>query len=62
MRWLLTLTVPPGGLVLDPFAGSGSTLQAAHDCGFRAVGIERETEYQADILRRIATIELESLT
>ena len=53
MRWLCTLVTPPGGIVLDPFAGSGSTLQAALACGFNAVGIEREPEYFADMQRRI---------
>jgi hypothetical protein len=42
MRWLVRLVTPPGGLVLDPFAGTGATLQAAHDEGFRALGIERD--------------------
>lgn len=45
MRWLVRLTCPPGGLVLDPFAGSGSTGAAAllEDRAF--LGIEREPEY-----------------
>lgn len=54
MQWLVRLITPPGGHVLDPFAGSGSTLAAAHAEGMRATGIEREPEYQADIERRIA--------
>lgn len=56
MRWLCTLVTPPGGRILDPFAGSGSTLQAAYECGFNAVGCEMDPEYQADILRRIGDI------
>jgi site-specific DNA-methyltransferase (adenine-specific) len=47
MRWCVRLVTPPGGVVLDPFAGSGTTLLAARDEGFRAVGIEREPEYAA---------------
>lgn len=56
MRYLCRLITPPGGTVLDPFAGSGSTLQAAVEEGFSAIGIEREPEYQADILRRISAV------
>jgi site-specific DNA-methyltransferase (adenine-specific) len=36
---------PPGGIVLDPFTGSGSTGKAAMAEGFRFIGIEREAEY-----------------
>ncbi|WP_309485162.1 DNA methyltransferase [Thermoactinomyces daqus] len=36
---------PPGGIVLDPFAGSGSTIVAAKREGFDYLGIEREAEY-----------------
>lgn len=54
MRWLCRLVTPPGGLILDPFAGSGSTGVAAIAEGFDAVLIEREAEYVADIRRRIA--------
>lgn len=45
MRWLVRLITPPNGLVLDCFAGSGTTLVAALAEGRRAVGIEREAEY-----------------
>jgi DNA modification methylase len=45
MRWLTRLLVPPGGLVLDPFAGSGSTGVAAMLEGRQFLGIEREREY-----------------
>lgn len=54
MRWLCRLVTPPGGLVLDPFAGSGSTGVAAVFEGFDAILIEREPEYVDDIRRRIA--------
>jgi DNA modification methylase len=42
MRWLVRLVTPPGGLVLDPFAGTGPTLQAAELEGFDSIGIERD--------------------
>ena len=45
MRYLCRLVTPPGGTVLDPFTGSGSTGKAAVLEGFRFVGIEREAEY-----------------
>jgi site-specific DNA-methyltransferase (adenine-specific) len=45
MRWLVRLVTPPGGLVLDPFAGSGTTGEACLLEGFRAVLIEREADY-----------------
>lgn len=45
MRWLVRLVCPPGGMVLDPFTGSGSTGAAAVLEGFQFVGIEREDEY-----------------
>ena len=58
MRWLVRLVTPPGGVVLDPFAGSGSTLVAARAEGFRAIGIERETEYADIIAQRLAQLSL----
>ena len=54
MRWLVRLVTPPGGVVLDPFAGSGTTLEAAKLEGFAAVGIEREAEYLPLIEQRIS--------
>jgi site-specific DNA-methyltransferase (adenine-specific) len=45
MRYLCRLITPPGGIVLDPFMGSGSTGKAAMAEGFRFIGIEREAEY-----------------
>jgi len=45
MAWLIRLVTPPGGIVLDPFAGSGSTLVAAKREGFQYIGIEREAKY-----------------
>ena len=54
MRYLVRLVTPPGGTVLDPFAGTGTTGEAAFYEGFSAVLIEREAEYRADIARRMA--------
>jgi site-specific DNA-methyltransferase (adenine-specific) len=45
MRYLLRLVTPPGGTVLDPFLGSGTTGMAAMLEGFNFLGIEREEEY-----------------
>ena len=45
MRYLCRLVTPPGGVVLDPFMGSGSTGKAALLEGFQFIGIEREAEY-----------------
>lgn len=56
MAYLVRLVTPPGGLVLDPFAGSGTTGMACMREGFRAILIEREAEYVADIKRRIAHV------
>jgi DNA modification methylase len=52
MAWLARLVTPPGGLVLDPFAGSGTTGVACEQEGLRSILIEREAEYIADIRRR----------
>jgi site-specific DNA-methyltransferase (adenine-specific) len=54
MRYLCRLVTPPGGTVLDPFAGSGSTGKAAALEGFRFIGIEREAEYVEIARARIA--------
>lgn len=50
MRYLARLVTPPGGLVLDPFMGSGSTGKAAMLEGLRFIGIERDEQYM-DIAR-----------
>jgi len=53
MQYLCRLVTPPNGTVLDPFAGTGTTGEAAWREGFNAVLIEREAEYQTDIARRM---------
>lgn len=55
MAYLCRLITPPGGLVLDPFAGSGTTGIACLREGFRCILIEREAEYVADINARLAS-------
>lgn len=53
MRWLIRLVTPPGGTVLDPFAGSGTTIEAALVESFDPVGIEMEADYLPLIQHRI---------
>ena len=53
MQYLVRLVTPPKGIILDPFAGTGTTGEAALREGMAAVLIEREEKYQADIRRRI---------
>jgi DNA modification methylase len=53
MRWLVRLVTPPGGLVLDPFCGSGTTGVAAVREGFSFTGVERDAEYVEIARRRI---------
>lgn len=57
MAYLCRLVTPPGGTVLDPFAGSGTTGMACLREGFDCILIEREAEYIADIRRRLAHVE-----
>lgn len=53
MEYLIKLVTPPGGVVLDPFMGSGSTGVAAKNLGFRFIGIELNEEYFEIAKRRI---------
>lgn len=53
LRWLIRLVTPPGGTVLDPFCGSGSTGEAALAEGFSTVLIDRDPVYIADTRRRV---------
>ena len=54
MQWLVRLVTPPGGVVLDPFAGSGTTLEAAVLEGFETIGIELGEEHLPLIRHRFA--------
>lgn len=54
MAYLCRLVTPPGGTVLDPFMGSGSTGKAATVNGFRFVGIERDPAYHKIAMARIS--------
>lgn len=53
MKWLIRLVTPPEGVVLDPFLGSGTTVYAARELGFRAIGIEQDEDYVADAIYRL---------
>ena len=53
MRYLCRLVTPPGGIVLDPFTGSGTTGCAAMLEGFKFIGIEREEQYVEIARKRI---------
>lgn len=55
MRYLCRLVTPPGGVVLDPFMGSGSTGKGAMAEGFRFIGIERDPDYFKIAEARVAS-------
>ncbi|QGH75489.1 DNA methylase [Mycobacterium phage BaconJack] len=54
MRWLARLVCPPGGVILDPFAGSGTTVEACLLEGFDCIAIENEADYIPLIEHRIS--------
>ncbi len=56
MRYLCRLITPPGGLVLDPFTGSGSTGRGAVLEGFRFIGMELDAEHVEEAKRRILEV------
>jgi site-specific DNA-methyltransferase (adenine-specific) len=58
LRPLVAYSCPPGGLVVDPFAGSGSTLAVAREMGRRAVGIEADERYCEVAARRLSAAPL----
>lgn len=58
LRWLIRLVTPEGGIVLDPFAGSGTTGIAALAEGCKSILIEANPDYVADIRRRVRTTEI----
>jgi site-specific DNA-methyltransferase (adenine-specific) len=57
MEQMIGVVAPPGGVVLDPFTGSGSTGVAAITAGRRFVGIEREADYIAIARARIEAVQ-----
>ena len=61
MQWLVRLVTPPGGTVLEPFAGSGTTIEAAVLENFTVIGIEREADYLPLIMQRVRKPHTQSL-
>lgn len=61
MRWLVRLVTPRGGVILEPFAGSGTTLEAAVREGFDCIGIEREQPYVELCIKRLRKDHQQSL-
>ena len=56
MRYLCRLVTPPGGVVLDPFMGSGTTGMAAITEGMRFMGFELEEDYFNTAVKRIKNV------
>jgi DNA modification methylase len=54
MQWLVRLVTPPGGTVLDPFAGSGTTLAAALREDMTAIGVEQHEPYAQLCVQRLS--------
>jgi len=60
MQYLIKMVTPKGGIVLDPFAGSGSTLVAAKQNGYQYIGIEMTEEYIPIIEARLKAVKKEN--
>lgn len=60
MRWLVRLVTPPNGVVLEPFAGSGTTIEAAMLEGMQIVACEMTDDYLPLILERVNRVEVPS--
>lgn len=56
MEYLCKLITPPGGTIIDPFCGSGSTLVAAKRLSFKFIGIDMDVEYVEIAKRRTEAI------
>lgn len=56
MKWLVELTTPMGGLVIDPYVGSGTTAHAALEIGRRFIGIEMDPKFHAIATKRVGII------
>jgi len=56
MQWLVRLVCQPGGIVVDPYCGSGTTLHAAHLEGMKYIGIDNDPEAYETAVARMAVV------